>query len=118
MVTAREVTYAINHLQAIDIVDLRRRTRIGMGPCQGLLCAYRCAGAFIDIKGIDGSEATKMLVDFLEERWKGIRPVLWGDTLREAEFAYWICEGMFGLGKIVEKYSGKGDGVTIAEEYE
>ncbi len=118
MVTAREVAYAIRHLHAADIVDLRRRTRIGMGPCQGLLCAYRCAAAFIDIKGTNGEEATKMLVDFLEERWKGIRPVLWGDTLREAEFAYWICEGIFGLGKIVAGHSGKGDGVIVAEEYE
>lgn len=118
MVTAREVAYAINHLQATDIVDLRRRTRVGMGPCQGLLCAYRCAGMFIDVKGTDGDEATKMLVDFLEERWKGLRPVLWGDTLREAEFAYWICEGTFGLGKIVAGHSGRGDGVTVAAEYE
>ncbi|MEW6077191.1 MAG: anaerobic glycerol-3-phosphate dehydrogenase subunit A [Thermodesulfobacteriota bacterium] len=117
MVTAREVAYAIRHLQAADIVDLRRRTRIGMGPCQGLLCAYRCAGAFMDVKGVDGSEATRMLIDFLEERWKGIRPVLWGDTLREAEFAYWICEGTFGLGKIVAKGAGKGEGVVIEEEY-
>jgi glycerol-3-phosphate dehydrogenase len=118
MVTSREVAYAINHLQVADIVDLRRRTRIGMGPCQGLLCAYRCAAAFIDVKGTDGDEATKMLIDFLEERWKGIRPVLWGDTLREAEFAYWICEGTFGLGKIVAGSAGKGDGVVMAEEYE
>lgn len=116
MVTAREVAYALNRLHVTDIVDLRRRTRIGMGPCQGLLCAYRCAGAFIDFKGTDGSEATKMLIDFLEERWKGIRPVLWGDTLREAEFAYWVCEGMFGLGKIVAGSSGEGEGVEIADE--
>ncbi|MGL5586865.1 MAG: anaerobic glycerol-3-phosphate dehydrogenase subunit A, partial [Aeromonas veronii] len=36
---------------------------------------------------------------FLEERYKGTRPVLWGDALREAEFTYWIYEGLFGLGE-------------------
>jgi glycerol-3-phosphate dehydrogenase len=117
MVTAQEVKYALRHLHVTDIVDLRRRTRIGMGPCQGLLCAYRCAGAFIDYADTDGDTATKMLVDFLEERWKGVRPVLWGDTLREAEFAYWIGEGIFGLGKIVAKTKGKGDGVILADQY-
>lgn len=117
MVTAQEVKYALQHLHVTDIVDLRRRTRIGMGPCQGLLCAYRCAGAFIDYADTDGDTATKMLVDFLEERWKGVRPVLWGDTLREAEFAYWIGEGIFGLGKIVAKSKGKGNGVILADKY-
>ncbi len=99
MVTAREVKYALEKLHVTDIIDLRRRTRIGMGPCQGLLCAYRCAGAFIDYRQTSGEEATAMLIDFLEERWKGIKPVLWGDTLREAEFAYWIFQGIFGAGK-------------------
>lgn len=99
MVTAEEVRYALKKLHVTDIIDLRRRTRIGMGPCQGVLCAYRCAGALVDEQGTDGAEATEMLREFLEERWKGVKPVLWGDTLREAEFAYWIFEGIFGLGK-------------------
>lgn len=118
MVTSREVAYALKHLHVKDIVDLRRRTRIGMGPCQGLFCAYRSAGAFVEHRHTDGSEATRMLIDFLEERWKGIRPVLWGDTLREAEFSYWICQGIFGLGKIVASAPGKGEGVCLADEFE
>lgn len=117
MVTEKEVAYALRRLHVRDIVDLRRRTRIGMGPCQGLLCAYRSAGAFIDHKETPGDEATKMLIDFLIERWRGVRPVLWGDTLREAEFAYWVCEGIFGLGKIVDKSKGKGEGVVIADVF-
>ena len=99
MVTAEEVRYALQKLHVTDIIDLRRRTRIGMGPCQGVLCAYRCAGAFVDELGTDGSAATDMLIEFLEERWHGVKPVLWGDTLREAEFAYWIFAGIFGLGR-------------------
>ena len=99
MVTAGEVEYAINNLNVNDIISLRRRTRVGAGPCQGQLCAYRAAGLFTELDTADGLEATRMLYEFLEERWKGIKPVLWGDTLREIEYTYWIYKGLFGLEK-------------------
>lgn len=100
MVTEGEVEYAIKNLNVKDIVDLRRRTRIGMGPCQGELCAYRCAGLFNIYGDVTGIDSVTLLRDFLEERWKGIKPVLWGDGLRESEFTYWIYEGLFGLSQI------------------
>ncbi|MCG6336557.1 (2Fe-2S)-binding protein, partial [Vibrio alginolyticus] len=40
MVTAGEIEYAIKQLDVNNLVDLRRRTRLGMGPCQGELCSY------------------------------------------------------------------------------
>lgn len=97
MVTAGEVQYALQNLEVKDIVDLRRRTRVGMGPCQGEICSYRAAGLFEELTSAKGEQATDMLIDFLEERWKGIRPVLWGDALRETEFTYWIYQGLFGI---------------------
>ena len=97
MVTQGEIEYAIRVLHAKDLVDLRRRTRLGMGPCQGGLCAYRVAGIFNELKAVSAEDANRMLADFLEERWKGIKPVLWGDTLRETEFTYWIYQGLFAL---------------------
>ena len=99
MVTTGEVEYALQRLNVRDILDLRRRTRIGMGPCQGELCALRAAGLFEEFGRADGDEAVRMLAAFLEERWKGVRPVLWGDALREIEFTYWIYQGLFGLGR-------------------
>jgi glycerol-3-phosphate dehydrogenase len=30
---------------------------------------------------------------FLNERWKGIQPVAWGDALRESEFTRWVYQG-------------------------
>lgn len=104
MVTEGEVEYAIKNLNVKDIVDLRRRTRIGMGPCQGELCAYRAAGIFKEVSPPEsGASTSQLLRDFLEERWKGLKPVLWGDALRESEFTYWIYEGLFGLGSIEYK---------------
>jgi glycerol-3-phosphate dehydrogenase len=44
----------------------------------------------------------------LEERWKEMKPVLWGDGLREAEFLYWIYQGLFGISAIeADKKTGK-----------
>ena len=100
MVTAGEVEYALDNLGVRSLIDLRRRTRVGMGPCQGELCSYRAAGLFVEHGAADGREATRLLKEFLEERWKGVRPVLWGDGLREIEFTYWLYQGLFGLGRL------------------
>jgi glycerol-3-phosphate dehydrogenase len=68
-----------------------------MGPCQGELCGYRAAGLFSQFAKVDGHQSTQLLTDFIEERWKGIKPIFWGDAVREAEFNYWIYEGLLGI---------------------
>ncbi|MDF5653278.1 anaerobic glycerol-3-phosphate dehydrogenase subunit A, partial [Vibrio parahaemolyticus] len=83
-------------LDVNKLVELRRRTRLGMGPCQGELGSYRAASLFSEYGQVDGCQSSELLVDFLEERWKGIKPIFWGDALREAEFSYWIYEGLLG----------------------
>ncbi|MHA2937191.1 anaerobic glycerol-3-phosphate dehydrogenase subunit A [Vibrio sp. RC27] len=100
MVTAGEIEYALNHLDVENIEDLRRRTRVGMGPCQGETCTYRAAGLFNEFSDKSGVECSGLLVEFMEERWKGAKPVLWGDALREAEFSYWIYEGLLGTSQL------------------
>lgn len=95
-VTASEVEYAIENLDVHNLVDLRRRTRVGMGTCQGELCACRASGLLGKAHGC-ASKARKDLVKFMDERWKGIRPVAWGETLREAEFTEWIYSECIGL---------------------
>ncbi|WP_434360848.1 anaerobic glycerol-3-phosphate dehydrogenase subunit A [Parasalinivibrio latis] len=100
MVTCGEIEYALNELHVDNLVDLRRRTRLGMGPCQGELCSYRAAGLFAEYGKTDGNGASHLLNHFLEERWKGIRPIAWGDALRESEFTQWIYQGLMGLDDI------------------
>uniref|UniRef100_UPI0020957F7A hypothetical protein n=1 Tax=Shigella sp. SHS-6 TaxID=2116505 RepID=UPI0020957F7A len=34
---------------------------------------------------------------FLNERWKGGRPIAWGDALRESEFTSWVYHGLCGM---------------------
>jgi glycerol-3-phosphate dehydrogenase len=107
IVTEGEAAYAIKNLNIKNLIDLRRRTRIGSGPCQGELCAYRAAGLFHEYASISVGESIKLLKDFLEERWKGIKPVLWGDGLKESELTYWIYHDLFGLGDIQSNKKNK-----------
>jgi glycerol-3-phosphate dehydrogenase len=96
-VSAGEVEYAINELHVNNLIDLRRRTRIGMGTCQGELCACKAAGLMNHYKALTTAKSKEDLAIFLNERWKGIRPIAWGDTLRESEFTCWVYEGVCGL---------------------
>ncbi|MGH7921909.1 MAG: anaerobic glycerol-3-phosphate dehydrogenase subunit GlpA [Candidatus Dormibacteraceae bacterium] len=62
--------------------DALRALRLGMGPCQGCFCALRALG--IRQIGIDeGERALEVLRDFLEERMRGNRSILWGDQARQ-----------------------------------
>ena len=96
-VSVGEVEYALKELDVNNLVDLRRRTRVGMGTCQGELCACRAAGVMAEAGKYCVRRAKEDLVQFLNERWKGMAPVAWGDTLRESEFTMWIYAGVCGL---------------------
>jgi len=69
----------------VDPTALRLRSRLGMGSCQGGLCGLRAVGYLCETGEISGSEGNEVLVRFLERRWAGIRPVLWGDQLRQEQ---------------------------------
>ncbi len=95
-VSAAELKLAIDRLSASTLTDLRRRTRVGMGTCQGQFCACRAAGLLAEAHGCVEKER-RDLADFLQERWKGNFPIGWGDTLREAEFTQWTYKHVLGL---------------------
>jgi glycerol-3-phosphate dehydrogenase len=79
-----------------DFLDILHRTRLAKGTCQGAFCVYRLLGVLHDLKMSKGnSNAT--LKAFLDERWKGIRPVLWGVSVREEEMIESIYKGVFNL---------------------
>jgi glycerol-3-phosphate dehydrogenase len=101
-VTAGEVQYAVENLNVHSLLDLRRRTRVGMGTCQGELCACRAAGLLNRLHVTSETESLSQLRDFLNERWKGVKPVAWGDALRESEFTRWVYQGLCGLEKEAE----------------
>jgi glycerol-3-phosphate dehydrogenase len=106
-VTVGEIKYAVHQLHVHNLVNLRRRTRVGMGTCQGKLCSCRAASLLGEFQH-DVKSAQEDLAAFLDERWKGMRPVAWGDTLREAQLTATIYEGLCGLDKAVDM-QGKED---------
>lgn len=95
-VSVGEVNYAIKELDTYNLINLRRRTRVGMGTCQGELCACRAAGLLAKANGC-AKKSAEDLASFMNERWKGMYPVAWGETLCEAQFTSWIYEGVCGL---------------------
>jgi len=88
LATQAEVEQAIRG-GAKTIDDIRRDTRLGMGPCQGGFCTLRAAGLLHELNpsGLDPASAAEAsasaLRDYLQERWKGLLPVLWGQQLRQ-----------------------------------
>lgn len=76
--------------------DIFHRTRLAKGTCQGGFCVYRLLGILHEL-GIAKGDSNKLLKGFLEERFKGIRPVLWGVSLREEELIESIYKGIFNL---------------------
>ena len=89
--------------------DVRRGTRLGMGPCQGGFCAFRAAGIVAqrladrdDGPASDGGRDTTALVDqalrdFLRERFKGSRPIASGRQLQELWMVSGIYSGVLGV---------------------
>lgn len=84
-VTRAEIAYAVKYLDVHSLIDLRRRTRIGMGTCQGSFCTEKVAAALAEELGCP-ERADELIREYLAERWKGIAPVCWGESMRGAEY--------------------------------
>lgn len=83
-VTRAEIAYAVKYLDVHNLIELRRRTRVGMGTCQGSSCLGKVAAALAEELGCP-EKAREFVHQYVQERWKGIAPICWGEALREAE---------------------------------
>lgn len=106
IVTRPQIETVLAKHQHPIINDLRRDLRLGMGPCQGGFCTYRAAGIMHERNNLSAWETNKALVDFLQERWKGITPILWGQQLRQVQLDEGIYMGLLGLDKLPGELSG------------
>jgi glycerol-3-phosphate dehydrogenase len=95
LVTAEAIHAALDASPTVDLDDLRRDLRLGMGPCQAAFCAYRTAGLIG--RREPGSDPNPSLRSFLEERWRGLKPLVWGHTLRQVELNRRIYQDLLGL---------------------
>ena len=83
--------------ETTNLDDIRRSLRLGMGPCQGGFCIYRATGILHGVEQIDAPAANASLRHFLQERWKGVWPILYGDQLRQARLDDWIFQGVLDV---------------------
>ncbi len=102
-VTVGEVKFAVEQLHVHHIINLRRRTRLGMGTCQGELCACRGANVLCEVGSTPAQKGMQDLTAFMAERWKGMRPVAWGDTLNEAQLTGMIYESLCGFNRVADE---------------
>ena len=103
MVDRNRLAVAIAERPDSSLDDLRRTTRLGMGPCQGAFCSIRAAAMLAERSSApdaapDGAPAPGAapapevaLTAFLRERFRGTRPIAWGDQLAE----HWLTAGIY-----------------------
>ncbi|MEP7190056.1 MAG: (2Fe-2S)-binding protein, partial [Roseiflexaceae bacterium] len=174
LVTRAHVLQAITTGGAANLDDIRRDTRLGMGPCQGGFCTYRAVALWEEVRGHSASEtppagdppskepprddpprkdrpagtppagdppskepprddppsdqdaaaSAALLRQFLQERWKGLTAIAWGDQLRQVrldEIMYLDTLGVDLLPPTAPQHAN-GDGLVtqhpaIATEY-
>jgi glycerol-3-phosphate dehydrogenase len=97
LIGRRRLEEAMRRRGTANLDDIRRSLRLGMGPCQGGFCIYRATGILHGLGDLDGAQAAASLRGFLEERWKGVWPILYGDQLRQARLDDWIFQGLLDV---------------------
>jgi glycerol-3-phosphate dehydrogenase len=77
--------------------ELGQRSRVGKGPCQGAFCSLRMTAHLYNEGLIGADQGLEELRDFLNERWRGVHPLLWGQAVAQAELQEALHCGLFGL---------------------
>ena len=77
--------------------EMGQRSRVGKGPCQGSFCSLRMAAHMYNQGMLKDAEGIDELRDFLNERWRGMQPLLWGPTVSQAELQEALHCGLLGL---------------------
>lgn len=82
---------------ARGLAEVGLRSRVGKGPCQGSFCGLRLAAWMYGQGHVTGDAGLAGLARFYQERWKGMRPVSWGENLARAELHEALQCGLFGM---------------------
>jgi glycerol-3-phosphate dehydrogenase len=76
-----EIEHYAASYDVLTVADLMRRTRAGMGFCQGTACMWNMASALSQ-----EDDAGQLVRDFVKERREGSSAILEGDQLRQEVF--------------------------------
>jgi glycerol-3-phosphate dehydrogenase len=97
LVPLRSVVEVAERRPGMNLDDVRRTLRLGMGPCQGGFCTYRAAGILHGRGAADAARADELVLMFLQHRWQGLEPILYGDQVRQAVLDDWIFQGILDV---------------------
>lgn len=101
MVPMSAVAQLAEHLtangEAVTLDAIRLRSRVGKGSCQGAFCSLRTANFLYELGFFQEEQGIADLKVFLESRWKGLRPTLWGRQLVQEQLQEAIHCGLFNL---------------------
>ena len=97
LVTRAQIVSHLRESGSPILNDLRRDLRLGMGPCQAGFCAYRAVGIVHETLDLHHANSNTQLLQFLQERWKGERPVMWGHSLRSLELDLHLYHNILGV---------------------
>ena len=81
----------------MSLKAIAQRSRIGKGACQGAFCSMRVTSHLYDAGIYDSVDGLRLMRDFITERYRGVRPVLWGGQLPQMELAEILHCGLAGL---------------------
>ena len=82
---------------AVTLKAIGLRSRVGRGSCQGMFCSLLIAAYLYDCREFSDAQGLLNLREFLGERWRGLRPVLWDFPLVKSELQEAMHCGLFGL---------------------
>ena len=99
-----ELRFAIEKLWAMNIDDLTKRCRAGMGPCQAMNCVYRLASILRQSNNFSADYILDYFIHFLRRRWRGEYPVMFSHQERQCilKLAIYCCLGNFD--KLLKEY--------------
>lgn len=97
MVSMAEINYVAADPTTHYLSDIRLRTRLGMGTCQGTFCALRAIGSLSEEQVPLALSPSATVRGFMQERWRGLRPALWGTQLQEIELGRAIYAATLNL---------------------
>jgi len=83
--------------ETLDLSAIGLRSRVGRGSCQGAFCGFRMIAHLYERGILESDQGLSHLRQFLERRWHGLRPILWGPQLAQEELQEALHCGLFGL---------------------
>lgn len=83
--------------EKMSLEAIALRSRAGKGPCQGSFCGIRIASYLYERGYYQDRTGLTHMRDFFNERFKGMRTVIWGRQAAQMELAEALHCGLLGL---------------------